>query len=164
MGLRYRKSVKLLPGVRLNISKSGLSTSIGKPGNTINVSRRGVRSTIGIPGTGLSYSRMLTSGRSRRRRRTAWERAQDTRLEMKMKFGLNDREIDRLLKLYKKHPRKFLKMSQQEQLDYARGKHPPHRQSGDTGGSTAKSRIITFILILILIILVLAFLTSFSQK
>ena len=56
MGFRFRKSIKLFPGVRVNLSKSGISTSIGKPGATINLSRRGTRGTVGIPGSGISYS------------------------------------------------------------------------------------------------------------
>ena len=56
MGFRFRKSIKLLPGVRLNLSKSGLSASVGKPGATINLSQRGTRTTVGVPGTGHSYS------------------------------------------------------------------------------------------------------------
>lgn len=55
MGFRFYKSVKLLPGIRLNISKSGLSTSLGGPGATVNFGPRGVRQTLGLPGTGLSY-------------------------------------------------------------------------------------------------------------
>jgi hypothetical protein len=65
MGFRFRKSVKLFPGVRLNISKGGLSTSIGGRGATFNLSKRGVRGTAGIPGSGLSYSTMLSGGRNR---------------------------------------------------------------------------------------------------
>ena len=56
MGFRFRKSIKLFPGVRVNFSKTGISTSIGKPGATINISERGTRTTVGIPGTGISYS------------------------------------------------------------------------------------------------------------
>ncbi len=56
MGLRFRHSFQLFPGVRLNLSGSGVSASFGVPGATLNVGRRGVRSTIGVPGTGLSYS------------------------------------------------------------------------------------------------------------
>ncbi|KAA5952069.1 MULTISPECIES: DUF4236 domain-containing protein [unclassified Pantoea] len=58
MGLRYRKRIKIAPGLSLNISKSGISTSIGGRGATINVSKKGVRTTVGIPGTGLSYSKL----------------------------------------------------------------------------------------------------------
>lgn len=56
MGFRFRQSVKILPGVRLNIGKRGMSVSVGGKGATTNISRRGVRTTLGIPGTGLSYS------------------------------------------------------------------------------------------------------------
>ena len=66
MGFRFRRSVKLLPGVRLNFSARGVSTSLGGRGATVNISRRGTRATVGIPGTGLSYSAKL-SGAARRR-------------------------------------------------------------------------------------------------
>jgi len=60
MGFRFRKTIKLFPGVKLNLSKSGISTSIGGPGATINISKRGTRGTVGIPGTGVSYSENLS--------------------------------------------------------------------------------------------------------
>jgi hypothetical protein len=63
MGFRFRKSIKILPGVRLNFSKSGFSTSIGVPGATINVSDRGTRGTVGVPGTGVSYTERIAPGR-----------------------------------------------------------------------------------------------------
>lgn len=65
MGFRFRKSVKLMPGVRLNIGKTGISASVGGKGATVNVGKRGVRGTVGIPGTGISYSEDLTPGRSK---------------------------------------------------------------------------------------------------
>jgi hypothetical protein len=55
MGLRFRQSFKLFPGVHLNLSKSGVSASFGVPGATLNFGQQGIRSTVGIPGTGLSY-------------------------------------------------------------------------------------------------------------
>jgi hypothetical protein len=55
MGLRFRRTVKVFPGVKLNISRSGVSASIGVPGATLNVGNQGARFTAGIPGTGLSY-------------------------------------------------------------------------------------------------------------
>ena len=62
MGFRFRKSFKVLPGVRLNLSKSGTSWSLGKPGATVNLKGDRVRGTVGIPGTGLSYSETARSG------------------------------------------------------------------------------------------------------
>lgn len=60
MGFRFRRSVRLLPGIRLNFGLRGISTSVGGRGFTLNFSKRGVRSTVGLPGTGISYSEMLT--------------------------------------------------------------------------------------------------------
>ena len=62
-GVRWRKTITIFPGVRLNLSKSGVSTSIGGKGATINVGSTGRRMiTLGIPGTGLSYRVPLGGG------------------------------------------------------------------------------------------------------
>lgn len=58
MALRFRKSFKIAPGVRINVSKSGVSTSVGGKGYTANLSKRGTRVTAGIPGSGLSASKL----------------------------------------------------------------------------------------------------------
>ncbi len=60
MGLRFRRTIRLGRWIRLNVSKSGLSISAGKPGATINVSERGVYGTVGAPGTGLSYREKIS--------------------------------------------------------------------------------------------------------
>ena len=57
MAFRFSKRIKIAPGVRLNVSKSGLSTSIGGRGGTVNLSSKGVRTTVGIPGSGMSWSK-----------------------------------------------------------------------------------------------------------
>lgn len=43
MGFSYRKRVKLMPGVHLNISKKGVNTTIGKRGASVNFSSKGTR-------------------------------------------------------------------------------------------------------------------------
>lgn len=60
MGLRFRQSFQLFPGVRLNLSGSGVSASFGVPGATLNIGTDGIRSTVGIPGTGVSFSQLHT--------------------------------------------------------------------------------------------------------
>jgi hypothetical protein len=56
MGFRFRKVISVLPGVKINLSKSGVSTSLGGKGATVNVGSTGRRTlTLGIPGTGMSY-------------------------------------------------------------------------------------------------------------
>lgn len=59
MGFRFRQVLRVLPGLRLNLSKSGVSTSLGGHGATVNLSKKGIRGTVGLPGSGLSYSKML---------------------------------------------------------------------------------------------------------
>jgi hypothetical protein len=56
MGFRFRRSIRLLPGVRLNLSKGTPSISVGPRGFTANIGKRGVRGTAGLPGSGLSYT------------------------------------------------------------------------------------------------------------
>ena len=53
---RFRRSFRLFPGVRLNLSRSGVSTSIGRRGLWFTSGPRGTRETVGIPGTGISYT------------------------------------------------------------------------------------------------------------
>jgi len=53
MGLRFRKSIKIAPGVRLNLSKSGVSTTVGARGASVNIGKSGTYLNAGIPGTGL---------------------------------------------------------------------------------------------------------------
>jgi hypothetical protein len=57
MGFRFRKKVKIAPGIDLNVTKKGLSSlSLGKKGAAINVGKDGrISNTIGLPGTGLHY-------------------------------------------------------------------------------------------------------------
>jgi Tfp pilus assembly protein PilF len=55
MGFRFRRSVNLGGGLRLNISKSGLGVSGGVRGARVGIGPRGVRTSVGIPGTGLYY-------------------------------------------------------------------------------------------------------------
>lgn len=62
--MRFRKSIKIAPGLKLNISKSGVTTTVGKRGASINVGRkRGAKATVGIPGSGLAHEIQLTEGK-----------------------------------------------------------------------------------------------------
>lgn len=54
MSLRFRRSIKLIPGVRLNFSKSAIGLSVGVPGARVSVNTKGdVYTSAGIPGTGI---------------------------------------------------------------------------------------------------------------
>ena len=56
MGLRFFRRKQLFPGLRLNMSKSGPSLSVGVRGAHMTVGRRGITRTVGVPGTGVFYT------------------------------------------------------------------------------------------------------------
>jgi hypothetical protein len=56
VGFRFRRSLWIAPGFRLNIGKRGISTSIGGRGAHVTIGHSQVRETVGLPGTGLSYT------------------------------------------------------------------------------------------------------------
>ena len=56
MGFRFYRRVKILPGITLNFSKSGVSTSVGVRGAKLTFGKNGRRATVGLPGTGISYT------------------------------------------------------------------------------------------------------------
>lgn len=63
MGIRFRRSIKIAPGLKLNLNKKSVSLTAGKRGAHFTVNSKGKRTTsVGIPGTGLSY--VKTSGNS----------------------------------------------------------------------------------------------------
>lgn len=60
MGFRFQKRISILPGVRINLSKSRISTSLGGKGATVNLGPDGKPMvTVGIPGTGMSFRQRL---------------------------------------------------------------------------------------------------------
>jgi hypothetical protein len=61
MGIRFRRSLKILPGVRVNLGKKGVSVSTGVKGANMTAGTSGVRLTAGLPGTGLSYTHKVSS-------------------------------------------------------------------------------------------------------
>ena len=56
MGFRFFKRMNILPGVTLNLSKSGGSFSFGPRGARLTMGPQGARVSLGIPGTGLYYT------------------------------------------------------------------------------------------------------------
>ena len=56
MGLRFRKTINLGGGARINISKSGIGGSVGVKGARITKTADGkTRKTFSVPGTGVSH-------------------------------------------------------------------------------------------------------------
>lgn len=69
MGFRYRKSINLGDGFRINLSKSGIGYSFGVKGARITKKANGgIRTTLSIPNTGLSY--VSETGKAKRTSQT----------------------------------------------------------------------------------------------
>ena len=54
--LRLWRRKTIVPGLRMNLSKSGISWSLGPRGAHFTIGPRGTRRTVGIPGTGVYYT------------------------------------------------------------------------------------------------------------
>lgn len=62
MSLRFRRSITIVPGLRLNVGMRGLSATVGPRGASLNFGSKGVYSNLGIPGTGISSRQRLSGG------------------------------------------------------------------------------------------------------
>jgi Protein of unknown function (DUF4236) len=61
MGLRFRRTWSVIPGVRFNLGLRGGSVSFGTRGLHYTVGTSGSRITAGLPGTGLFWTQKLKS-------------------------------------------------------------------------------------------------------
>jgi Protein of unknown function (DUF4236) len=59
MGLRFRRSWGVLPGIRLNLGLRSGSVSFGTRGLHYTVGTRGQHVTVGLPGTGLHWTQKI---------------------------------------------------------------------------------------------------------
>lgn len=62
MGLRFRKTLKIFSGLKLNFSGSGVSLTVGGRGHSITYGKKGTYVNLGIPGTGISYRQKVSGG------------------------------------------------------------------------------------------------------
>jgi hypothetical protein len=61
--MRFQKSIRIAPGIRINLSKSGVGVSVGPKGLKVGVDGKGQRySSVGIPGTGISQRSYQKAG------------------------------------------------------------------------------------------------------
>ena len=63
MAFRFQKRIKVLPGITLNLSRKGVSTSFGVTGARVTLGHGKTRTTVGLPGTGLSHT-SISGGRA----------------------------------------------------------------------------------------------------
>lgn len=65
MALRFRRTIKIAPGVRINVTKTGVSARVGPRGAGVTVGTSGTTVSAGIPGAGLHVSEKVSSKRRR---------------------------------------------------------------------------------------------------
>jgi Protein of unknown function (DUF4236) len=63
MRIGFRRTVKIAPGIRLNLGLKSVSISTGIRGLRYTTGTRGRRVTAGLPGTGLFWTSKLLPGR-----------------------------------------------------------------------------------------------------
>lgn len=54
MAWSFRKRIKILPGLTINLGKRGVSATLGRPGLSVSAGKKGTYVNAGLPGTGLS--------------------------------------------------------------------------------------------------------------
>ncbi|RYE07399.1 MAG: DUF4236 domain-containing protein [Hyphomicrobiales bacterium] len=62
MAIRFRKSIKIAPGVKLNLGKKGGSVRLGPKNAGITVGTKKTTTSASIPGTGLGVSSQSRGG------------------------------------------------------------------------------------------------------
>ncbi|MDP4285972.1 MAG: DUF4236 domain-containing protein [Bacteroidota bacterium] len=91
--MRFRRKVKIMKGLSLNLSKSGVSVSAGVRGASVTIGKKGTYLNTGIPGTGI-YDRKRIGGsnssqQQQQQLRNTGTQTQD--LQAKVSIGLDDK-------------------------------------------------------------------------
>lgn len=115
MGIRFRRSIKLAPGVRMNLGLGGLGLSVGPRGASIGIGSRGTYANIGMPGTGLSARHRVSGGSQRSRSRS------DDLAGLKVSFNLQeDGTVDIVAPDGGPLPPRVIKRAHEQNEDYLR--------------------------------------------
>ena len=61
MGLIFRRSVKILPGLKVNFGKKGASVTVGTKGAHMTYGKGRKTASIGVPGTGVYYRKTVST-------------------------------------------------------------------------------------------------------
>ncbi len=63
--MKFRKRIRVFPGFTVNLSRSGISSTVGILGLSLNLSKNGTTLNTGIPGTGLYDRQYLGKGQKK---------------------------------------------------------------------------------------------------
>lgn len=90
MSIRFRKSIKLMPGVRVNFGAKSGSLTVGPRGSSVSFGSRGVYSNVGITGTGISYRTKIGGSQTQNQTRTQLNRNNSNIVQMSLSLALRD--------------------------------------------------------------------------
>lgn len=123
MAFRFRRSVKLAPGIRLNFGKKGMSLTAGVRGASVTFGSRGTYARVGLPGTGISFRERIDGKASRRSTRPftdsgAQRRPENSSFEVKL---YADGTVEFLDTTGRPLPSQLERIAKQQQGDLIRG-------------------------------------------
>ncbi|AMR88394.1 MULTISPECIES: DUF4236 domain-containing protein [Bacillus] len=75
MGFKFRKSIKVAPGVKINVTHKGVGVSAGVKGASISTGPSGSRITTSLPGTGISYEQRISKKKGTKQRTSSSDSA-----------------------------------------------------------------------------------------
>jgi hypothetical protein len=84
MAIRFRRTIKLAPGLRLNFGKRGVSLSAGIRGLNLTLGKNGAFVNAGLPGTGLSCRERI--GSTHRKHYTSQMSSKATAVDMHLQL------------------------------------------------------------------------------
>ena len=91
--MRFRKTITICKGLKLNLSKSGVSATAGIPGLSINVGKKGAYLNTSIPGTGLYDRHKLFGGNKKTSKKTVKKtstKVKDENEDIEFSLAYND--------------------------------------------------------------------------
>lgn len=86
MSLRFRRSIKLAPGVRMNFSGSGISWTLGPRGSSVGIGKRGTFLNSNLFGSGFQSRERISNSNSSSRSNTSAQ----NRIRVEITIVIND--------------------------------------------------------------------------
>lgn len=121
MAFRFRRSIRIAPGLRVNLGKRGVSVSAGVRGATLTYGRGGLYGNAGLPGTGMSFREKI-GGTTSQRGGSARNGSTRNETNVGIKMRLNeDGTVDMLDSAGAPLAPKYVKLAKEQQGGFIQG-------------------------------------------
>lgn len=88
--MRFRKRIRIVKGLSINLSGSGASLTVGARGASVNIGKSGTYLNTGIPGTGIYNRQKLSGGKTQSHSSTKSYSSQQSNVNVKVQLKLDD--------------------------------------------------------------------------